>query len=297
MNIFITGVNSFVGNMLISKLKKNLKLNIYGCDLKLAKNHTFIKADIRNHNFYKKITKKIDVIIHLAAISRDKDCSNNLANCYLTNVVGTLNIIEAAKKLKVKKIIFASTEWVYPDKLAEIKADENSFIDYNLLSSDYAKSKFISENHLKDYFNSSDNTDVTILRFGIIYGNRKNNWSAVESLFNEIKQKKKIMINSFKTSRKFIHVNDICEGIIRSINLKGFNIINLQGKKLISLKTIINLSKKILKKTVIVKEKNHNNSSIRNIVSVKSYKKINYQPKIDLKKGLLNFNSYLNNSK
>jgi nucleoside-diphosphate-sugar epimerase len=233
MNIFITGANSFVGNILVFKLKKYLKFNIYGCDLELKKNDKFIKADIRNHNFYKKINNKIDVIIHLAAISRDKDCSNNLANCYLTNVVGTLNVIEAAKKLNVKKIIFASTEWVYPDKIASVKADEDTFIDYNLLTSDYAKSKLISERHLKDFYNTYKTTDVTILRFGIIYGNRKKNWSAVESLFNEIKLKKKITIGSFKTARKFIHVNDICEGIIKSINLEGFNVINLQGKKLI----------------------------------------------------------------
>jgi nucleoside-diphosphate-sugar epimerase len=297
MNIFITGANSFVGNILIFKLKKYLKFNIYGCDLELKKNDKFIKADIRNHNFYKKINNKIDVIIHLAAISRDKDCSNNLANCYLTNVVGTLNVIEAAKKLNVKKIIFASTEWVYPDKIARVKADEDTFIDYNLLTSDYAKSKLISERHLKDYYNTYKTTDVTILRFGIIYGNRKKNWSAVESLFNEIKLKKEITIGSFKTARKFIHVNDICEGIIKSISLEGFNVINLQGKKLISLKKIVNVSKRILKKIVKVKEEDPNNFSSRNIMSIKSNKKIYYRPKIHLKKGLSDFNFYLNNKK
>ena len=297
MNIFITGANSFVGNILIFKLKKYLKFNIYGCDLEQKKNDKFIKADIRNHNFYKKINNKIDVIIHLAAISRDKDCSNNLANCYLTNVVGTLNVIEAAKKLNVKKIIFASTEWVYPDKIARVKADEDTFIDYNLLTSDYAKSKLISERHLKDFYNTYKTTDVTILRFGIIYGNRKKNWSAVESLFNEIKLKKEITIGSFKTARKFIHVNDICEGIIKSISLEGFNVINLQGKKLISLKKIVNVSKRILKKKVKVQEEDPNNYSSRNIISIKSNKKIYYRPKIDLKKGLSDFNFYLNNRK
>lgn len=297
MNIFITGANSFVGNILISRLKRSLKFNIYGCDLKISKDDKFIKADIRNDNFYNKIPQKIDTIIHLAAISRDKDCSNNLANCYLTNVVGTLNIIKAAKKISAKKIIFASTEWVYPDEIARAGADEDSFIDYNLLTSDYAKSKLISERHLQNFYNSSNKTDVTILRFGIIYGNRKDNWSAVESLFNEIKLKKKITIGSYNTARKFIHVDDICEGIIKSINLEGLNIINLQGKKLISLKKIIEVSKKILKKKVLVEEKNHNHYNLRNIISIKSCKKINYQPKINLKKGLLGFNFYLNNIK
>jgi|LakMenEpi03Aug12_release.lakeMendotaPanAssembly.Ray.scaffolds.fasta_scaffold60037_6 nucleoside-diphosphate-sugar epimerase len=298
MNIFITGVNSFVGKALISHLKEYRLFKIYGCDLNVKKRgNNFFSADIRNKNFFKKLPKNIDIIIHLAAVSREKDCSNNIANCYLTNVVGTLNIIEATKEMNIKKIIFASTEWVYPDKIARAKADEDTFIDYNLLTSDYAKSKLISEKHLMNFYNSTNKTDVTILRFGIIYGNRNSNWSAVESLFNEIKLKKKITIGSFKTARRFIHVIDICEGIIKSINLKGLNIINLQGKKLISLKKIVDVSKKILKKKIVVEEKNHNNYSLRNIISIKSNKKIQYQPKIDLKKGLLDFNFYLNNTK
>ena len=104
MNIFITGVNSFVGKNLINQFKQYPKHKIYGCDLIInKKNKSFVKADIRSKNFYKKIPKKIDAIIHLAAISRDKDCSDDLINCYLTNIIGTLNVIEAAKKLNIPK--------------------------------------------------------------------------------------------------------------------------------------------------------------------------------------------------
>ena len=74
MKIFITGVESFVGKKLIEEFKKFPKIKIFGCDLKIKKTKFFIKADIRQKEFYKKIPKNIDVIIHLAVLI-SRNCS------------------------------------------------------------------------------------------------------------------------------------------------------------------------------------------------------------------------------
>lgn len=294
MRIFITGVNSFVGKELILLLKKNPQNKIYGCDINLTKNKSFIKADIRKKDFFKKLPKNIDIIIHLAAISRDKDCSNDLPESYMTNVVGTLNVIEAAKKLNIKTIVFASTEWVYPNEMASKKVNENSLLDTKKLTSDYAITKLISENHLIDYYKKNKNLNITILRFGIIYGERRNNWSAVEAIFNSVKNSDVITIGSKKTARKFIHINDIVAGIIKSLKLKRLNLINLQGPKLITLNDLIETSCKILQKKVKIFEKDQNNPSIRNVLNDKSVTKLKYKSKISLRDGLIRLNKYLN---
>lgn len=293
MNIFITGAKSFIGNELIKQIKSKTKHKVYGCDIVDDERRFIFKADIRNKNFYLKIPKKINTIIHLASISRDQECKKDLSECYKTNVIGTLNVINAAKKLKVKKLIFASTEWVYHDELAKVGCNEKSKLNLEKLNSDYAKTKLISEYNLEDFY-VNQKIDVTILRFGIIYGDRFFHWSAVESLFNSVKNNKIINVGSLKTSRKFIHVNDVCLGIIKSLKLKNFSIINLQGKKLITLREIINLSKKILKKEIKVIEKDSKRPSIRNIKSVKSFKKISLTPKIDLENGLNRLKKFLN---
>jgi len=59
--------------------------------------------------------------------------------------------------------------------------------------------------------------DVTILRFVIIYGHRKCNSSAVESLFNDVKTKDVIEVGALKTGGCFVHAFDIIEGIIKAI--------------------------------------------------------------------------------
>jgi UDP-glucose 4-epimerase len=294
MRIFITGVNSFVGKELISSLKKNSKHKIYGCDLNLNKNKFFDKADIRKKDFFKKIPKNINTIIHLAAISRDKDCSNDLSECYMTNVVGTLNVIEAAKKLNIKNIIFASTEWVYPNEMASKKVSENSLLNTKKLTSDYAVSKLISENHLIDHYKKNKNLNITILRFGIIYGERKNNWSAVEAIFNSVKNSDVITIGSRKTARKFIHIRDIVTGIIKSLKLKKLNIINLQGPKLITLENLIETSCKILQKKVKILEKDKKNPNVRNVLDGESIKKLKFKSRISLRDGLISLDKYLN---
>ena len=216
----------------------------------------------------------------------------DLVECYNTNVIGTLNILEAAKKLRIKRVLFASTEWVYYNELAQKGANENSKLDLEKLTSDYAKSKLISENNCKFYFEKFK-IDIAILRFGIIYGERYNNWSAVEALFNNVMKNDKITVGSLATARGFIHINDICNGIIKSINLRKFNIINLQGGKLITLKNIINASEKILKKKVKIKELNSRSPSVRKIYSKKSNLKIKFKPMVSLSQGLVKLNNFL----
>ena len=127
---------------------------------------------------------------------------------------------------------------------------------------------------------------TTILRFGIIYGPREDNWSAVEAIFDMSKNKDKVTIGSLKTGRRFVHVSDIANGIIQSFGLKGFNIINLTGDKVETLEDIIKASEKILGKTLKIVETNPDNISIRNPSNKKAEDIISWKPKIDLLQGL-----------
>jgi len=62
---------------------------------------------------------------------------------------------------------------------------DGEYIDASQLNSEYALSKYVSEQNLRQKFQHGF-CPTTILRFGIIYGSRKHNWSAVESLFHAV---------------------------------------------------------------------------------------------------------------
>ena len=130
-NILITGIESFVGKVLKNKI--NTKHKIYGID-KISFSKSTYKLDINSKKVANIIKKhKIDIIIHLAAISRDEDCKKDVHNCFKNNVLGTINLISQAKKYKVKQFIFASTEWVYNFENERETKKENDIIDINRL--------------------------------------------------------------------------------------------------------------------------------------------------------------------
>lgn len=293
MKIVITGSESFVGKELISQLKSE-NTKIIGFDYASSEHpdYEFHRADIRDSHIDQLIPEDADVIIHLAALSRDADCKRKAFECFDVNVMGTLNLIRAAQTRRVKQFIFASSEWVYDEFKKDEEKDEDSYINASNLNSEYALSKLVSEINLRQQYKNGF-CDVTILRFGIIYGPRKNNWSAVESIFSGVKNKPEITIGSLKTGRRFVHVSDIVRGIIMSIGLKEFNIINLTSNKIITLQEIIETGQKILNKSVQVTETNPSQVSLRNPANNKAKKIIGWEPKINLDAGLRTIIDYV----
>jgi nucleoside-diphosphate-sugar epimerase len=146
-------------------------------------------------------------------------------------------------------------------------------------------SKLVSEINLKQNY-KKNKINSAILRFGIIYGPRENNLSALETIFYNTIKNDKIEVGSKKTGRNFIHINDICDGIFKSINCKGYNVINLEGEKFISLENLIKKTSQILNKKILIEEKFPKIPNIK-IVSNQSAKRIlGWKPKYSLEKGI-----------
>ena len=197
--------------------------------------------------------------------------------CIDVNVNGTLNLIKAAKKL-VKTFIFASSEWVYGDTRSN-RLNENSDLVIDKKYSLYAQSKIVIEKFL-DTNRSFKNTNI--LRFGIIYGSSvKKNWSLIEKIFEKVKNNNNLHIGSKKTARKFIHLDDLINGILLSIKLKGFNILNLTSNEKIGLNQIVKISEKFLQKIKVI-ELNAREPSI-NINSMKAQNLLKWKLNIKFK--------------
>lgn len=284
MNIFITGTESFVGKHLIKALDL-LGHQLSGIDAIPPTDSRFQQCELLHKNLADLIPVQADVVIHLAALSRDSDCKNRAFECFNTNVMGTLALINAAEQQQVKKFIFASSEWVYDNCQPATVKEETTVINLFNHHSEYALSKLISEQNLRQKYQHGF-CDTIILRFGIIYGPRPSNWSAVESLFFQVRDKSQLQVGSLQTARSFIHVDDIVEGIIASFPAKGFEIINLQGNALISLGDIITAAQLIWQKKVEIIQSDEHNPNVRNISNLKASKLLGWRASIDLLNGL-----------
>lgn len=249
-------------------------------------------VDIRYPNIAEKIPENVDAVIHLAALSRDPDCRNRAYQCFDINVMGTLNLMEAAQKRGAKQFIFASSEWVYDSFQEGVVKKEDDVIDIAQLTSEYALSKLVSEANLRQKFQHGF-CATTVLRFGIVYGPRKDNWAAVESLLNAVATQEEITVGSLKTARRFIHVSDIATGIVAAIGLTGFEIINLQGDNLVALGDVIETSKKLLNRNPKVIEKNSGQANVRLVGDEKAKKLLKWRPEISLMTGLKSVADFL----
>lgn len=260
-------------------------IEVTGIDRAIPKEGTVTRVDIRSAEIKNAIPKEADALIHLAAISRDEDCRRDPHSTFDINVLGTLNLLRAARERGVRQFIFASSEWVYGEVGNGQVQTEDQAIDVMRIHSVYALSKIVCEQNLRLAY-QPDLCSVTILRFGIVYGPRPSPGSAVESLFNQVSQQEAVSVGSLATARRFIHVSDIAEGILSAIGQKGFEIFNLSGDALITLQDIINESADLLQRHPQIIEKDPGNRSIRNPDNRKAKRMLGWKPTLDLRHGL-----------
>ena len=284
MKLFITGSDGFIGTEVMGECRKR-GIEAVGVDIRSG-------FDIRAKNIVELIPERVDAIIHLAGLSNDTMCKNNAYATFELNVLGTLNLMEAAIQKKAKQFIFASTEWVYDNCTAEEEKTEASLINIASHNSEYALSKLVSEANLRQKYKHGF-MPTTILRFGIVCGSTGEKKSAVESLYLNVKEKDEVTVGSLKSGRCFIHVSDIAVGVIKAVGLKDFNIINLAGDKLVTLSQIIETSKKVLNKNPKIIESDATNVSVRNISNIKAKKLLNWQPEITVETWLQKLNSQI----
>ena len=143
----------------------------------------FIIGDIRDYNQVNKSFKGVDYIFHLAALKHVPICEEQPDEAIKTNIIGTQNVIEAAKQNKVKKVIDVST-----DKAVD---------PFNF----YGMTKAIGERLIINANIDSDTTKFVCIRGGNVLGT---NGSVVPFFIDQIKKYKTISITDKKMTRYYI---------------------------------------------------------------------------------------------
>lgn len=279
--LFITGAESFVGKRLL-KHCADLGVKYRGVDIVASEDLNISQMDICDTDL-SKIIPEGAIVVHLAAVSRDSDCAANPTLANKINIEGTLNLLRSAQKQNAGQMIFASSEWVYGQVSNDDEQRESDDLRIDLLDSVYAITKAIGEQYLRLLRND---TDVTVLRFGIIYGPRPSNWSAVESLHNSVKNQGEVVVGSLKAGRRFIHIDDICTGILAAVNRVGFEIFNLSGDSTVTLGQVIEESMRIHGTSPRVIESSPEKISLRNPSNEKAKQILGWSPKVSISAGL-----------
>ena len=181
----------------------------------LNKRAVFIRGDITNYDDIDKILKEhvIDGIFHFAAIARTPWCIEDPILAYKTNVMGTLHILEAARKYNIKRVVLSSSNVVYA------------------FMTPYRTSKEAVED-LGSAYHAMYNMSVISLRYSNVYGPRQSEEGPSPNVFAALRKSKKD--NGFLTitgdgtqSRNYTHVSDIVTGNILAMNNTYCGIVDL----------------------------------------------------------------------
>ncbi len=291
----VTGGSGFIGLNLVKKLlerrEKVLALdNFISPNIKeFYKNpyFKFLKVDITKKAEIEKAINGVDYIFHQAAVSSVEDSFLNPEKTFEINIIGTLNILQAARKYRIKKVIFASSVLVYGQSSKLL--NENMSPNPN---SPYALSKYAGEK-LCQIFSANYNLPTVCLRYFNVYGPGQsfNSGTVIPFLVNSFLENKRPKIfGNGKQIRDFVFVEDVVRANLKAIASKFergeiFNVASEEPTSILELIEILNriLSKNI--KPIFVKAKPGDAEiSQANIKKIK--KCLFWQPEIDLKEGL-----------
>ena len=231
--LFITGSSGFIGFHVAKRyLDKGFK--VYGFDsmnnyydvklkksrlniLKKYKNFFFTKGNLENQ---KKLNSSINkfkpsIIIHLAAQAGVRYSIKNPKIYLNSNIIGTFNVIECAKKLKIRHLIIGSSSSVYG---ANKKFPFQEIDKTDSQISFYAATKKSTESIAHSY-SSLWKIPITVLRFFTVYGP----WGRPDMAYfkftkNILRGKKIDVYNKGKMYRDYTYIDDIVDGIVKLTN-------------------------------------------------------------------------------
>jgi len=302
--MLVTGAGGFIGHHLVRFLKKK-GYWVRGADIKYPefspRNEVdeFLKVDLRDFKNCIKATKGIDWVFNLAAdmggIGYITDVKADIMhNSALIN----LNMAEACKINKVKRIFYSSSACIYP-KESQLKPNIKGLKESDAYpanpDSEYGWEKLFSEILFKSY-QSDYGLEVRIARFHNIYGpegtydgGREKSPAAICRKVALAKDGGEIEIwGDGKQTRSYCYIDDCLNGVWKLMNSKFDNPLNIGSDRMVTINELVDIvskiaNKKLKKKYLLdkpqgVRGRNSDNTLLR--------KTLNWVPQITLEEGL-----------
>lgn len=295
----VTGGAGFIGSNIVDELlsrgfsvrvldnfSTGKKENLFHCIDKIE----LIKGDITDYQTCLKAVKGIDYVIHQAAsISVPGSIKDPISN-NRNNIDGTLNLLSAAAKEKVRQFVFASSCAVYGfdprlPKKEDMKPDPRS---------PYAVSKLAGEYYCK-LFNDLFGLPTVALRYFNVYGKRQNAFSeyaaVIPKFISAVLGKKAPRIyGDGKQSRDFVSVSDVARANVSAALSKkaAGEVINVGSGKEVNLLTILRSIKQELDSDISPEHLQKQAGDILHSLSdiTKAKKLLGFKPGVIFKEGI-----------
>lgn len=288
--VLVTGGAGFIGREVVFNLiKRGYAVTVLDkaekpSDFKLVK---YIKGDIQNAAKCVMAAAGQDFVIHLAAKPRIPESFIDPDSYYDNNVTGTKNVLTAAAAVGVRKFIYASSSSIYGNNPAPHKPyHKPDPLNY------YAMTKLFGEHLCKQYKNMFD-LNYNVLRFFTVYGPEQpgcdDKGLMIAKFLRLAKEGQPLTVHGDgEYKRDYIHVSDIAEGIIASMESKVRNeVFNLGTGTNISVNSVVDLLRTVypgLTVELCDKPKGYASETLADISKAK--KLLGWEPKVNQISGI-----------
>lgn len=223
-NVLITGSDGFIGSHLTEELIDkgcNVRAFVYynsfsswgwldNLDKEKLSQIEVVTGDIRDRGSVAKAMEGIDVVFHLAALIGIPYSYDSPESYVGTNITGTLNVLEEAKRLNTERVIATSTSEVY-GTARYVPIDEKHPFQGQ---SPYSATKIGADRMAESYFRSFE-TPVTIARPFNTYGPRQSARAIIPTIISQLcNGSDEISLGSLTPTRDLVYVKDTAKGFI-----------------------------------------------------------------------------------
>ena len=223
-SVLVTGAGGFIGSHLteyLVDLRANVKAfvkynsrNDWGI-LELLPKETLdkievIMGDLKDADAVRHAAKDIDIIFHLGALIAIPYSYIHPRETIETNVLGTLNVLNAAKENGVEKLVHTSTSEVY-GTAKYVPIDENHPLQGQ---SPYSASKIGADKIAESFYRSFD-LPVAIIRPFNTFGPKQSARAVIPTIITQALTKEKIFLGSLHPTRDYTYVGDVVEGFVK----------------------------------------------------------------------------------
>ncbi len=287
MNILVTGGSGFLGKNLCRSLMQSGH-TVKNLDRKSWDGVETVTGDVMDQALVEQHMVGIDAVFHLASYIEAGESVEMPRKYIENNVLGTLTVLEAMRKLGVKKFLFSSSAAIYGEPLrTPIKED-----DRTLPINPYGMTKLAMEGLVSSYVYTYGMTGVA-LRYFNLYGpgeDHQPETHAIPRFISQIMHDEEVTVwGDGKNKRDYIYIDDVVSAHLMALQLpQGYHYMNLSGKNATEVQQIIAYLEKIMGKTAKVKNFPPRPGDPVELFADASKAKevLGWEPKVELEDGL-----------
>lgn len=251
-----------------------------------------VEGDVRSYHIVREAVDGVDFILHQAALPSVPRSVKDPITSNEVNVVGTLNILNAAREARVRRIVYASSSSVYGD--LEVLPKTEDMLPKPL--SPYAVSKLAGEKYCQ-VFTRLYGLDTVILRYFNVFGPRQDptsQYSAVIPKFIQLikKGESPVIYGDGSQSRDFTYVSNVVEANLLACQsgleeLSG-EVFNIAFGKRVTINDLVSAINKYLDARVEPRYADPRPGDVKHSLANigKARQLLGYEPKVDFGDGL-----------